>query len=480
MERSEAKNFFLQKTGLSGRRLEKVVERALGNKVEYADLYFEHTVQEAVSREEGRIKKVIGNISHGAGVRAVAGEKTGYAYTDEVNLKTLDTAASAAKYIAKYGPEHGSFLPVKVGGEARNIYGLPRSPVDVALAEKARLLQLVDEECRAYDPRIREVIATFAVEEKRVLVVRRDGWTVGDVRPLIRLSVQCVAQEGNRREIGSYGGGGRLDISYFFEDNHYKSFAREAARSAIVNLSAIDAPAGLMAVVLGPGWPGILLHEAIGHGLEGDFNRQRLSAFTDKIGRRVAADICTVVDDGTIPNRRGSLNVDDEGTPTQRNILIERGILVRYMQDLLNAKLMGMEPTGNGRRESYKFAPMPRMTNTFMLPGDLSPKDIIRSVKNGIYAKQFGGGQVDITNGNFVFSATESYLIEGGKITQPIRGVTLIGHGPTALTKVVMVGNDLELDSGVGTCGKDGQSVPVGVGLPTIKISEMTVGGTRI
>jgi TldD protein len=322
-------------------------------------------------------------------------------------------------------------------------------------------------------------LTSFASEHKIVLIMTSDGRVVGDIQPLCRLNVTCIAEGKGTRQTGSYGGGGRSSFSYFFDDNRYTHFAQEAARQAIVNLEAVEAPAGMMDVVLGPGWPGILLHEAIGHGLEADFNRKRTSAFTDLIGKRVASEVCTVVDDGTIPHRRGSLNVDDEGTPTQRTVLIENGILRGYLQDRLNARLLNMPPTGNGRRESYAHPPMPRMTNTFLLAGDAPPDEIIRSVQRGLYATSFGGGQVDITSGKFVFSASEAYLIENGRITRPVRGATLIGNGPDVLTRVSMVGNDLELDSGVGTCGKDGQSVPVGVGLPTIKIDGITVGGTE-
>jgi TldD protein len=322
-------------------------------------------------------------------------------------------------------------------------------------------------------------MASLASEYKIVLVATSAGAVIGDIQPLSRLNITCIAQEGDNRQIGVCGGGGRADFEFFFEEGRFQRYAQEAARLAILNLHAADAPAGTMDVVLGPGWPGVLLHEAIGHGLEGDFNRKKTSAFTDRIGERVASELCTIVDDGTIPWRRGSLNIDDEGTPTGRTVLIERGILLGYMQDRLNARLMGMKPTGNGRRESYAYQPMPRMTNTFMLAGDSTPDEIIRSVKRGLYAVTFGGGQVDITSGKFVFSASEAYLIEDGKLTRPVKGATLIGHGPEILTRVTMVGNDLKLDEGIGTCGKDGQLVPVGVGLPTIKVEGLTVGGTQ-
>jgi len=342
------------------------------------------------------------------------------------------------------------------------------------------LLAAADAETRAADPRIKQVIASIASEEVIMLIATASGWTVGDIRPLTRLNVTAIAEEGGKREIGSHGGGGRVTFDFFLQEERWRRFAREAARQAALKLSAVDAPAGSMTVVFGPGWPGILLHEAIGHGLEGDFNRKGTSAFAGRMGQKVASELVTVVDDGTIANRRGSLNVDDEGTATGRTVLIENGILTGYMQDRLNARLMGMKPTGNGRRESYAYAPMPRMTNTFMLAGQDDPADILRSVKNGLYAVTFGGGQVDITNGKFVFSASEAYLVEDGRVTKPVKGATLIGNGPEALTRVTRVGNDLKLDEGVGTCGKDGQSVPVGVGLPTIRIDGITVGGTAV
>jgi TldD protein len=351
------------------------------------------------------------------------------------------------------------------------------------VVDKVALLDRIDRLARAYDPRIKNVIATVASEQKLVMIVGSDGTHVADVQPLLRLSVVCIAEDGEKRSHGVYGGGGRLAFEWLAADREgeprWEHFVREAARQAILSLDAVEAPAGFMDVVLGPGWPGILLHEAIGHGLEGDFNRKRTSAFAGKLGKRVASELCTVVDDGTIPDRRGSLNVDDEGTPTQRSVLIENGVLRGYMQDKLNARLMGMDPTGNGRRESYAHIPMPRMTNTFMLAGKDDPGDIIRSVKRGLYAVNFGGGQVDITNGKFVFSASEAYLIEDGRVTRPVKDATLIGNGPDVLTRVSRVGNDLRLDEGVGTCGKDGQSVPVGVGLPTIRVDGITVGGTQ-
>ncbi len=362
---------------------------------------------------------------------------------------------------------------------AIELYELESTPLEVPLEERAKLLNEIDRVAREFDPRVKSVMASFSAERKIVMVVNSEGRIAADVQPLCRLNVMVIAEDDKGRQSGSSGGGGRVEWSFFFEGDRWREHALTAARQAIVNLDAVDAPAGEMMVVLGPGWPGILLHEAIGHGLEGDFNRKRTSAFSGRIGERVASEFCTVVDDGTIPNRRGSLNIDDEGTPTSRTVLIEKGILRGYLQDRLNARLMKMEPTGNGRRESFAHSPMPRMTNTFMLPGESTREEIISSVRNGLYAVNFGGGQVDITNGKFVFSASEAYLIEDGKVTRPVKGATLIGNGPDVLTRVAMVGNDLELDPGVGTCGKDGQSVPVGVGLPTIRIDGITVGGTR-
>ena len=359
-----------------------------------------------------------------------------------------------------------------------DLYPLEIYPTDVPIEAKVRLLDKIDKMARNYDPRIRNVMASFTSQYKVMLIVTSEGLIIGDIQPMCRLNVTCIAESSGNRQVGSFGGGGRVEFSYFFDENRYALYTRSAAKQAIINLEAVDTPAGTMDIVLGPGWPGILLHEAIGHGLEADFNRKRTSAFTDMIGKKVASELCTVVDDGTIARRRGSINVDDEGTESRRTVLIENGILVGYLQDRLNAKLMKMPLTGNGRRESYAHSPMPRMTNTFMLQGDSPAVDIIRSVRRGLYAVSFGGGQVDITNGKFVFTASEAYLIEDGKVTTPVRGATLIGNGPDVLKKVSMVGNDLEMDTGIGTCGKDGQSVPVGVGMPTIKIDGMTVGGT--
>jgi TldD protein len=447
--------------------------------VDYADLDFEYRINEVLGLEEGIVKTASRQVSQGVGVRANAAERTGYAYSDEITVQNLQVAAERARYIAAQaaGPPPA---PVPVAARApHDLYPVGVTPADVPVPEKTDLLQRIDALARGYDPRIIKVMASIACEHRIVLVATAADAVVGDVRPLTRLSVTCIAEAGGRREAGTYGGGGRVEFSYFLEGDRLAHMAREAARQAVLNLDAVEAPAGTMTVVLGPGWPGILLHEAVGHGLEADFNRKSLSAFTGRIGQRVASPLCTVVDDGTIPGRRGSLNVDDEGTPTSRTVLIEKGVLVGYLQDRLNARLMGMPLTGNGRRESYAHTVMPRMTNTFMLAGESDPGEIIRSVDCGLYAVSFGGGQVDITNGKFVFSASEAYLIEGGRVGRPVKGATLIGNGPDALTRVTMVGNDLALDEGIGTCGKDGQWVPVGVGLPTIRLDGITVGGTR-
>ena len=475
---AKPEEFFLNKFNLDLLQLEQTIGKVLGKQIDYADLYFEYRTHESVSLEEGIVKKAITAVSQGGGVRAVAAEKTGYAYSDEISIQNLEVAARTARYIAT-DASTGQPVPIKGGATRPDLYPIKTPVSHISVADKINLLNRIDAFARRYDPRITKVMASFASEHKVILIVTSDGLIVGDVQPLSRLNVTCIAEEGGNRQMGSFGGGGRGEYAFFLEENRYEQYAREAARQAIVNLSAVEAPAGAMDVVLGPGWPGILLHEAIGHGLEGDFNRKRTSAFTDLIGKPVASDLCTIVDDGTIPGRRGSLNVDDEGVPTQRTVLIEKGILRGYIQDRLNARLMGMEPTGNGRRESFMHIPMPRMTNTFMLAGEADRDSIIRSVQNGLYAVSFGGGQVDITSGKFVFSASEAYRIENGRVTAPVKGATLIGNGPDVLKRVTMVGNDLELDSGIGTCGKDGQSVPVGVGLPTIKIRGITVGGTQ-
>ena len=474
-----AQFFFDRNFGISNPDLEKVLDAAMGKKADYADLFFEYRRNEGIGLEEGMVKNCSQSTSNGVGVRVLAESKTGYAYTDDITIENLEVAARTAQYIAQNRPAQ---VPAKVGQQpapAHDLYAIATPVNDVPLDTKVALLYEIDKFTRALDPRVKNVFASIGAEYKVILVASSQGMVVGDIQPLTRLNVTCIVEENGNRQVGSFGGGGRVEFGFFVDGRDYERYAREAVRQAVLNLSAEDAPAGTMDVVLGPGWPGILLHEAIGHGLEGDFNRKKTSAFSDRIGEKVASDLCTVVDDGTIPSRRGSINVDDEGTPTSRTTLIEKGILRGYLQDKLNAGLMKMSLTGNGRRESYAHIPMPRMTNTFMLAGESAPEDILKSVKKGLYAVSFGGGQVDITSGKFVFSASEAYLIEDGKITKPVKGATLIGNGPDVLTRVSMVGADLKLDEGVGTCGKDGQSVPVGVGMPTIKIDGLTVGGTR-
>jgi TldD protein len=470
--------FFATRFGLSRDRLGEALAGTLRSRVDYADLYVEHTVRESVSLEEGLVKKASRAVEQGAGIRALAGEKTGYAHTDDLSTPALAAAAEAARAVASGRGAESASVAVASSRPGHDLYPVEGAIPDRPVGEKVALLEQVDRLARSIDPRVKRVMASFAAEQKVVLVAGSDGRMVGDVQPLARLNVTVIAEDGGTRQVGTYGGGGRHPYEWFLEDERWVRFTREAVRIALVNLDAVDAPAGPMTVVLGPGWPGVLLHEAVGHGLEGDFNRKRLSAFSGRVGERVASDLVTVVDDGTIPGRRGSLNVDDEGTPTSRTVLIENGILKSYLQDKLNARLMGVAPTGNGRRESYRHVVMPRMTNTFMLAGQDAPEDILRGVKHGLYAVNFGGGQVDITTGKFVFSTSEAYLIEDGRPTRPVKGATLIGNGPDVLTRVSAVGHDLALDEGVGTCGKDGQSVPVGVGLPTIRIDGLTVGGT--
>ena len=472
---STAQSFLLAPHDLETAKLARVFGSLLSRRLDYADLYFQYSRSESWSLEEGIVKSGSFSIDQGVGVRAIAGEKTAFAYSDEISLPALEDAAKATRAIARSG---GNRHPVKARkGTGLQLY----QPVDplasLSDTQKVKLLERIEGLCRARDPRIVQVMASLAAEYDVVLVARSDGMLAADVRPLVRLSVQVIAESNGRREQGSSGGGGRSDYSHFTEER-LKEYADQAVDQALLNLESRPAPAGTMTVVLGPGWPGVLLHEAIGHGLEGDFNRKGSSAFCGRIGERVAARGVTVVDDGTLPGRRGSLNIDDEGNPTQCNTLIEDGVLRGYMQDSLNARLMGVPVTGNGRRESFAHVVMPRMTNTYMLNGSKDPKDIIASVNKGLYAVNFGGGQVDITNGKFVFSASEAYMIEDGKVTYPVKGATLIGNGPDVLTRVSMVGNDLELDSGVGTCGKEGQSVPVGVGQPTLRIDGLTVGGT--
>ncbi len=418
------------------------------------------------------------HLEQGVGVRAVRRERQGYAHSDEISLESARLAAGTARAIADETRNHGP-VAIASGAGAHDLYPVETAPTDVPVAVKVDWLNEIDAYARARDPRVTQVMASIVCQHKHTLVANSEGTRVADVLPLVRVNVQVLTADGDRREVGYQGAGGRFELSAMQDPTRWKRLVDEAVRIALLNLEAQACPAGAMDVVLGPGWPGILLHEAIGHGLEGDFNRKATSAFSDKLGQRVAAEGVTVVDDGTIPGRRGSINVDDEGTPSRRNVLIENGVLTGYMQDKLNAGLMGVEPTGNGRRESYAHLPLPRMTNTFMLAGQDDPEEILRSVDNGLYAVSFGGGQVDITSGKFVFSASEAYRIENGQIGAPVKGATLIGNGPDVLTRVTRIGHDLALDEGVGTCGKDGQGVPVGVGLPTIRVNDLTVGGTE-
>jgi TldD protein len=476
--RAQPDRFFADRFSLTPSLIDRLIGSALTGRADDADIYLEYRVNEELVLEESVVKKASRHVSQGAGVRAQAGLRTGYAHTDDISLENLEEAARQARAVAVQSGSSG--IVAVGGGRPHDLYALDEPPIATEPTRKLALLRRVDEAARAFDGRVRQVIVSLATEDIVLLVVTAAGWSVGDLRPLTRLNVTVIAEEGGRREVGTYGGGGRVGFDYFLEGERWRRFAREAARQATLMLRAQAAPAGEMTVVLGPGWPGILLHEAVGHGLEGDFNRKGVSAFAGRLGQKVASELVTVVDDGTLPNRRGSLNVDDEGTPAGRTVLIERGVLRGYMQDKLNARLMGMNPTGNGRRESYAYPPMPRMTNTFMLAGQDDPQDVIRSVKHGLYAVAFGGGQVDITSGKFVFSASEAYLIEDGRVAAPVKGATLTGNGPEALTRVSRVGHDLRLDEGIGTCGKDGQSVPVGVGLPTIRLDGMTVGGTQV
>ncbi len=477
-----ARQAILIPAGIEDGDIEQIMNRLLSSQVDAADIYFQSSHFESWVMEAGIIKEGSHSIEQGAGVRAVYGEKTGFAYSDLIELPVLLEAANNVKAIVRQGQDANP-LHCKVSTKAANwplYYGTQNPLKSLEDQQKIDLLRHVDSETRKLDSRIEEVIISLVGVHEHIIVARQDGSLVADVRPLVRMNVTVIVEQNGQREQGSMGGGGRSDYNRFIEQDTALEYGREAVRQALVNLEAVDAPAGNMTVVLGPGWPGILLHEAIGHGLEGDFNRKGTSAFSGRVGERVASDLCTVVDDGTLPDRRGSLSIDDEGTPTEKTVLIENGILKGYMQDKLNARLMGVSPTGNGRRESYAHLPMPRMTNTYMLPGHHDPGEIIKSVKKGLYARNFGGGQVDITSGKFVFSASEAYLIENGQITRAVKGATLIGNGPDVLTKVSMVGNDLQLDSGVGSCGKEGQSVPVGVGQPTLKIDGLTVGGTSV
>jgi len=473
---SNVMSSMLEPVGLGETQLGKTLSSMMKGGVDYADLYFQVSRSESWSVEDRMIREGGFSLDQGVGVRAVSGEKTGLAYSDELLLPALKKAAGAARAIARQGDSQA----VKAWKRhvSRPLYTTVDPTVSVADETKTAMLTELELATRALDDRIEQVMISLSSSQELVLVAASDGTLAADVRPLVRLNVSVILQENGRREQGYTGGGARTDLGYFLDSERPLEYAREAVRQAAVQLEAEPAPAGLMPVVLGPGWPGILLHEAVGHGLEGDFNRKGTSAFSGRIGERVAPEGCTIVDDGTLPDRRGSLAIDDEGTPGRYNVLVEDGILRGYMQDKLNARLMGVAPTGNGRRESFAHMPMPRMTNTYMLAGPHEPGDIIASVERGLYAPNFGGGQVDITSGKFVFSASEAYLIENGKVTRPVKGAMLIGDGPEALRKISMIGNDLRLDNGVGTCGKEGQSVPVGVGQPTLKIDELTVGGT--
>ncbi|MGO4393338.1 metalloprotease TldD [Variovorax sp. M-6] len=472
-----AQQLLLTPFGLDESHLSRALAEIKAYRVDDADLYFQYTRSEGWSLEEGIVKTGSFSIDQGVGVRAVSGEKTAFAYSDDISEASLLDAARTVRSISAAGKTARVKAPTRKIAASRSLYnGVdPISTLDSTA--KVKLLEKVEQLARSRDPRVAQVMAGLASEYDVVLVARADGTLAADVRPLVRLSVTVIAEQNGRREVGSGGGGGRFGLAYF-DDEHIAEYVDQAVKSALTNLDSRPAPAGEMTVVLGPGWPGILLHEAIGHGLEGDFNRKGSSAFSGRIGQRVAAKGVTVLDDGTIADRRGSLNVDDEGNATQRNVLIEDGILKGYLQDSLNARLMKAKPTGNGRRESYAHAPMPRMTNTYMLGGDRVPEEIVASIKKGLYATNFGGGQVDITSGKFVFSASEAYWVENGKIQYPVKGATIVGNGPDALTRVTMIGNDMALDSGVGTCGKEGQSVPVGVGQPTLRIDGLTVGGT--
>jgi TldD protein len=471
-----AQQSLLEPAGLDATRLGQALDLVLGAKVDAADLYFQVSQEESWSLEDGIVKEGSASIEQGVGVRAMAGERTGLAYSDEIQPQALEEAARAARAIAGRGRSGSMQAWHRVKG--RSLYQPVDPTITLSDEQKVAWLERVDREARKLDPRIVRVMASVHAVHELVLIATSDGALAADVRPLVRMNVSVLVEQDGRREQGYCGAGGRYTLAELVADDRPMELAREAVRQALVNLEAVNAPAGTMTVVLGPGWPGILLHEAIGHGLEGDFNRKGTSAFSGRIGQRVASPGCTVVDDGTLAGRRGSLNIDDEGTPTQCTTLIEDGILRGYIQDRLNARLMGAQPTGNGRRESFAHLTLPRMTNTYMLAGPYAPEEIIRSVDRGIYAVNFGGGQVDITSGKFVFSVSEAYLIENGKLGAPIKGATLIGNGPDVLTRVAMIGNDLKLDAGVGTCGKEGQSVPVGVGQPTLRVDALTVGGT--
>ncbi len=472
-----ARSLLLEPFGLDETHLTQALSAIKAHQIDDADLYFQYTRSEGWSLEEGIVKTGSFSIDQGVGVRAVAGEKTAFAYSDDISMASLMDAALTVRSIGSAMQNRRIKVPARKVAVSRSLYPSMDPMGSMDSAAKVQLLEKVEQLARAQDTRIVQVMAGLATEYDVVMVARADGTLAADVRPLVRLSVSVIAEQGQRRESGSGGGGGRFGLAYF-DDAMIQSYVNDAVHAAVTNLDARPAPAGEMTVVLGPGWPGVLLHEAIGHGLEGDFNRKGSSAFSGRIGQRVAAKGVTVLDDGTLADRRGSLNVDDEGRASQRTVLIEDGILKGYIQDAMNARLMGVPPTGNGRRESYAHVPMPRMTNTYMLGGDKDPQEIVASIKKGLYATNFGGGQVDITSGKFVFSASEAYWVENGKILYPVKGATLVGSGPESLKKITLIGNDMRLDSGVGTCGKEGQSVPVGVGQPTLRIDGLTVGGT--
>lgn len=472
-----ARQHLLHDVGLDEQHLAQVMDTLFTRQVDIADIYLEYSRMESWVLDDGIIKEGNHSIEQGAGIRAISGEKTGFAYTETLNRQALLNAANAARSIARSGSNGRQAMPPTIA-QSLNLYA-PINPLDtLSETQKIELLHNLDATARAMDPRVQQVNVSLVAAHNTILVYNESGQLHGDVRPLVRLDVSVIVEHQGRREQGHSGGGARRALDFFLQDERAQGYAHEAVRQALVNLQAVDAPAGMLPVVLGPGWPGVLLHEAVGHGLEGDFNRKGTSAFSQKLGQQVASPLCTVVDDGTMADRRGSLSLDDEGTPSQHTVLIENGILKGYMQDRMNAHLMGTSVTGNGRRESYAYLPMPRMTNTYMLPGEQAPEEIIASVDKGLYAVNFGGGQVDITSGKFVFSANEAYLIDNGKLGAPVKGATLIGNGPEVMQHISMLGNDLKLDSGVGVCGKEGQSIPVGVGQPTLKIDQLTVGGT--
>ncbi|TAK90388.1 MAG: metalloprotease TldD [Burkholderiaceae bacterium] len=473
-----ARATLLEPYGLDEAKIQRVLHEMRSHQIDAADFYFQLTRAEGWSLEEGIVKSGSFSIDQGVGVRALVGEKTAFAYSDDISLAALQAAAHTTRSIAQQGQQRRIKVPSAQFAPAHRLYGHSDPLPTLDATQKVALLEKIERAARARDPRVKQVMASLASEYDVVLIARHDGVMAADVRPLVRVSVTVLAEQNGRREQGSSGGGGRYDLAYFSDELLHR-YVNEAVDQALTNLDARPAPAGQMTVVLGPGWPGVLLHEAIGHGLEGDFNRKGSSAFSGRIGEQVAAKGVTVVDDGTLTNRRGSLNIDDEGNPTQCNVLIEDGILRSYLQDSLNARLMKVPVTGNARRESYAHIPMPRMTNTTMLNGDKDPQEIVASIERGLYAVNFGGGQVDITSGKFVFSTSEAYWVEHGKIQYPVKGATLIGNGPDALTRVSMIGNDMALDRGVGVCGKEGQSVPVGVGQPTLRIDGLTVGGTQ-